>query len=156
MAGLLASWEHDDPLVVVPTLVNRKLVPAMICELVGTFFLSLMVLVNTEDSTNFSKQHWITAVLIGLSLSAAVYPSATASNAIYNPQISIGLELTGLVHGASYDPYIKHFYIYLIFPPLGALLSVLFFEFFYKPQHVEKFRLSKLSENTDMERLNMT
>ena len=37
-----------------------------------------------------------------------------------------------LAQGGAYDPYFKHFYVFLIFPFVGAVLAVLFFEFLYK------------------------
>ena len=126
----------------------------MLAEVVGTFILALMVLVNTEEQTAFSKQHWVTAIMIGLSLSAAVYPSANASGAIFNAQISLGLEFTGLVRGGHYDPYFKHFYVYIVFPLLGAFLAVLFFELVYKPTHFEAMRSTKISDMSDTDRLN--
>lgn len=59
------------------------------------------------------------------------------------------------MQGGNYDPYIKYFYVWIVFPILGAFLAVAFFEFFYKGEHKEALRGTKLTDMSETERLNM-
>ncbi len=134
----------------VPLIDPGQIIPACLAEVIGTFILAMMVLINTEKETRFSSVHWVTAILIGLSLSSAIYTAASVSNAVFNPQIGIGLQLTALIQGGSYDPYFKDFYVYLAFPVVGAILAVVFFEFFYKTA------LKHSEEDVPEDRINLT
>jgi aquaporin Z len=65
---------------------------ALLTELIGTFFLVLVVGLATSGDAAFAP---IAPLAIGMTLMVMVYAGANASGAHYNPAVSLGLVVTG-------------------------------------------------------------
>ena len=123
----------------------------MLAETLGTFFVCFFYLTQTEEKTMFSKEKAINCFIIASSYVGARGMLNGQVNCragqVLNPAIAIGTSFVQLfAHGA--DKF-KYVWLYGLFPFGGALLAVLFHEFFYK-------KSQEVLEDADMDEDNDT
>lgn len=106
----------------------------MIAEPLGAFFVTFFYLTQTEEKTMFSKEKAINCFIIASAYVGARGMLAGRTNClagqVLNPAIAIGTSFTQLFDQGSIG--FKYVWLYGLFPFAGALVGVLFHEFFYK------------------------
>ena len=117
----------------------KYIVQTIIADLFGSFFLVFIYLSQTEERTKFSKDPAITSLIIAASYVAARIMTAPIGQAVdgvlgrgdpLNPAIALSTMITQLI-GNGIDG-IKYVWLYPVFPFGGAIIAVIFHEFFYK------------------------
>lgn len=111
------------------------IVSAILCEILGSFFLVFMYLTQTEESTKFSKDSSITTLVTAASYTAAramtVGPFVgSVATAYLNPAVS--LFTTFVMTFEKIPEGIEYVWIYVPMPFVGAICAVLFHELIYK------------------------
>ena len=103
-------------------------------EIIGSCLLVFLYLTQTEEKTKLSEgDPAITTLIISASYYAVVgysYSVDTLSSTPFNPASSLGLFWAILFQGDF--NHTKAIYLFFIFSYVGALLSVVLFEFVYK------------------------
>ena len=126
--------------------VNHNYLRAITQEALGTFIFVLFFMMQTDEKMLFSRERAINCFIIGSSyvaaramfygetISAVATTAITSTGAVLNPAISLGIMLGALFNGVSVGAggAFMIWFIYPVMPILGAILSLLFFEFVYK------------------------
>ena len=103
---------------------------AMLIEAVATFLYVFTFLIQTEETTRFSRDAAIWALIVASSYGTAISFSASTSGGAINPAYGFSVCFTGLLDTGK-GRELKWIWIYLIFPTLGGIVAVLFHEFIY-------------------------
>ena len=78
------------------------------------------------------NEEWVVYLLQGAALALATYWASGISKAVFNPAIGFGLDFARTITGGSAKVYLKWFWGYVVFPPCGSLLALIFHQFYYK------------------------
>lgn len=114
-------------------------------EVLGTFIFVIFFMMQTDEKMLFSRERAINCFIIASSYVAAramffgqtnvYYPlSITTYGAVLNPAMALGIMIGSWFNGLSVGAggFFMVWLIYPLMPILGAILSLLFFEFVYK------------------------
>jgi glycerol uptake facilitator-like aquaporin len=114
---------------------------AMLQEILGTFIFVLFFMMMTDEKMLFSKEKAINCFIIASSYIAAIaifngernaISAASSYGACLNPAIALGIYFGALCNGAYGWDAFTTIWIFPVMPLIGAVLSLLFYEFFYK------------------------
>ena len=101
-------------------------------EIMGTFGVTAIILMNTENETKLASEDWIVYLLIGVSLGLATYWAEPTTPAVFNPAIGVGTMLASLILGGTSSLTVSMFWTFLAFPAIGAVLALFFHQCIYK------------------------
>jgi len=123
IAGLMFKWSYD----VVPKYdfknTGNHWFGSIFLEVAGPFCFGLIARLASED--------WAVYLMVGAALALATVWARGISGAVFNPAFAIGVDLVGVMFGASADIFAK-IWIFLVCPIGGALLALLYHNFIYK------------------------
>lgn len=114
---------------------------AILQEVLGTFIFVLFFMMMTDEKMLFSKEKAINCFIIASSYIAAIaifngqrhaFYAASSYGACLNPAIALGIYFGALCNGAYGWDAFTAIWIFPVMPLAGAVLSLLFYEFFYK------------------------
>lgn len=91
----------------------------------------LLHMIGTDYSTRLSQDDLLNSFTMAAALGAAIVWGKNVSGACYNPAVGLFINLIGLFNSGK-GAELEYVWIYLAFPFVGALLSVLFHEFIFK------------------------
>ncbi len=101
-------------------------------EIMGTFSITAIILMNTENETKLANEDWVVYLLIGISLGLATYWAIPVTPAVFNPAIGAGTMIASLILGGSNSTMVSMFWTFVAFPACGSMLALLFHECIYK------------------------
>ena len=104
---------------------------AMAAEFLYTFMLALVVLTVATTKKHANNPYY--GVCIGGTVMCAAFAVGGISGGAFNPAVGLSLSIVGLFGKAS---AFQWFWIYLIFPFLGAICAVMAFKFLH-PDEIE-------------------
>ena len=90
-----------------------------------------MHMISTDFETRLSHDDFLNSVIMSISLGTVIHWGRFVSGACFNPAVGLFLNLVALFNSGQGDE-LKYVWIYLIFPFVGSILSVLFHEFIFK------------------------
>ena len=110
---------------------DHYILQACVSETFVSFLFIFVILMMTEDSTAISKDVGIRAFVVASAVgSLLTYNTANVTPSM-NPGVALPLYLTMIMdHGSD---LLKYIWIHMIFPFVGAVISVAVFEHIYKP-----------------------
>ena len=123
---------------------------AIVAETFGSFIYIFTFLIQTEKQTQFSNDRAIWSLIISAAYGTVIAFNSDKIGTSMNPAYSLGVQMTMLMdYGGK---YLKYLWIYLIFPFLGSILALLFYEFVYKKtqEAVEQEYQERLSRRENM------
>jgi len=99
---------------------NLSLYKVLLCELVGSFLLSLLprYLIEHETLANNDPTKVYRGTLVGFTVLTVVSLGMNTSGAMYNPTLA-----TLLLGGCKGYSWLQHFFIYWLTPLFGALMA---------------------------------
>jgi aquaporin TIP/aquaporin related protein len=100
-------------------------------EIIASALFTLIFLTQEEKSTRFSEDPALVSLFISIAYSSCIALTTPISGGCINPAVGLGLNLINYFDkttGAS----IEHIWIYVVMPPIGSLLAVLFYETKFK------------------------
>ena len=91
-------------------------------------------MIQTEKETRFSNDPAIWSLIISAAYGTVISYNYGNTGGSMNPAYGLAVQLTQLMDIGGH--YLKHLWIYLIFPFVGGALALLFHEFVYKKTQV--------------------
>lgn len=104
-------------------------------EIMGTFGVTAIILMNTESETKLAHEDWVVYLLIGISLGLATYWAGVGYHttpAVFNPAIGTGTVLANIIVGGSTHRMETMFWVFIAFPAIGSTLALFFHQCIYK------------------------
>ena len=84
----------------------------------------------TEDSTAVTQDLGIRSFIIAAAFGSLLFYNAPNVSPSMNPAVAFSLYMTMLIDHGSH--YLKYIWIHMIFPFVGGILSLVFYELIYK------------------------
>ncbi|CAI2374935.1 unnamed protein product [Moneuplotes crassus] len=106
---------------------------AVLSETFGSFLYIFVFLIQTEKSTKCSQDLALWSLVIAAALGSVITYNGFVTGSM-NPAYCFGVAMTMIMNGRG--NHIKFIWIFLIFPFVGGILSLLFYEFVYKKTQV--------------------
>jgi len=137
---LLYKYPFQGPTITDSSDADETIIPAIVGEIFGTFFLTLIYMMQFDAETSLNKDAaalWSLAIAGGYGVAIAFSPN---SMACLNPAMALGLAITSAME---YDAdYFKYIWIHVPMPLVGGVLAALFFRFIIKKldgEHAEAY-----------------
>ena len=106
---------------------------AIMVEIIMTFILTLIIHIVKDKTAVPTDMGIAKAFTVGLTLTACIYCGGRLSGAAMNQAVGTFL-LIGKAIVSNEPEHAEHFYIYLIGPTVGGILSALYMRFLHAPQ----------------------
>lgn len=110
---------------------DKKIFQALLIEIIGTFTYVLIYMISTDNSTKLTQDDMLNSTVMAIGLGVSIIWGSAVSGGCYNPAVGLFLNLVKLFQTGKGDE-LKYVWIYIIFPIVGAFLSVIFHEFVFK------------------------
>ena len=135
IAGIL-FWLSYDVKTFGATMTKDEWFGTIFIEIMGTFGVTAIILMNTESETKLAHEDWVVYLLIGISLGLATYWAKgglhVTTPAVFNPAIGVGTVLASIVLGGSTHLMETMFWVFIAFPAIGSVLALFFHQCIYK------------------------
>ena len=104
-------------------------------ETIGSLLYIFTFLLQTGRETRFSNDHAIWTLIVAACYGSVLYYNIEkVFEGSMNPAYAFGVHMTMLMdHG---DSMLKYLWVFIIFPFVGGILALLFYEFVYKKTQV--------------------
>ena len=106
---------------------DKKIFQALLIEIIGTFTYVLIYMISTDNSTKLIQDDMLNSTVMAIGLGVSIIWGSAVSGGCYNPAVGLFLNLVKLFQTGKGDE-LKYVWIYIIFPIVGAFLSVIFHE----------------------------
>ena len=131
-AGALFAWlEYGTVWRLAVAQGDKKIFQALLMEIIGTFTYVLIYMISTDKSTKLTQDHMLNSTVMAIGLGVSIIWGIGVSGGCFNPAIGLFLNLVKLFDTGRGEE-LKYVWIYLIFPFVGAFLSVIFHEFVFR------------------------
>lgn len=127
---LLYEYPFAGPTINDSSEADETIIPAIVGEIFGTFFLTLIYMMQFDQETSLNKDAaalWSLGIAGGYGVAIAFSPN---SMACFNPAMALGLALCAVMEYSG--DYFKYVWIHVPMPFVGGLLAALFFRFIIK------------------------
>ncbi len=116
-------------------------VVATVMEIIGTFFLLLVIMRTAVDGRAPAGR---AGLIIGLTLAGEIMAFGPVTNVSLNPARSLGPAVIQVVYGGTYN--LAHLVVYLVGPIVGAILGVRIYDFMTRPRVAGSAELDGIEE----------
>ena len=103
---------------------------AILSETFGSFLFIFTFLIQSETSTRFSNDSGIWSLIIAASYGSVLYYNNGKVSPSINPAYAFGVHMTMLMDYGGKN--LKYLWLFVIFPFVGGIISLIFYEFVYK------------------------
>lgn len=117
-------------------------VVAIVMEMIGTFFLLLVVMGTAVDGR--APSGWA-GLIIGLMVAGEIFAFGPITNVALNPARAFGPALVQVLLGGTYD--LSHIIVYLVGPFLGGTLGVFTYDFLQRARTTGSRAIGGVSES---------
>ena len=134
-AGALIAYmftQHGGLVTIVGRRGDNYIFQAILSETFGSFLYIFVFLTQTEKMTRFSNDSGIWALIVSSCYGSVLYYNSNKVSPSMNPAYALAVHMTMLMDSDTGSNYIKYLWIFMIFPFIGGILALLFYEFVYK------------------------
>ena len=103
---------------------------AILSETLGSFLYIFTFLIQTGKETRFSSDPAIWSLIVSASYGSVLYFNGGKIAASMNPAYAVAVHMTMLMDQGGH--WLKYLWVFAIFPFIGGILALLFYEFVYK------------------------
>ena len=120
---------------------NTGYIAATAAEIIGTFFLLLVIMGTTVDGR--APAGWA-GLIIGLAVAADIFAFGPITNVALNPFRALAPAVLQVLFGGTYN--LAHLVVYFVGPIIGGILGVVIYDFMTRPRAIGSAELGGVSE----------
>lgn len=150
MCGALLAYMFTQSGGAVTVFEDSYIFQAAIGETFGSFLYIFCFVTQTEKQTRFSNDPAIWSLIISAAYGSCVSYNLPRHGGSINPAYGFAVQMTMLMDYGGH--YLKYIWIYVVFPFVGGLLALAFYEFVYKKtqEYVEDDYQERMSRRENM------